>query len=172
MTEWENALESSYSLYPPRCVGRPSVNHIAADRLRLIPLYSMVEDKIKELAQARAKLAALEEAVASELRGELAALPTKYGFATTAAFIAAVRAASGKRRGRKPKAESTAAPKSGRKRRKRAVITDAIRADVKRLAEDGRTGSAIAKELGISLPSVQNIKKALGLVRKRAGKAK
>ena len=31
----------------------------------------------------------------------------------------------------------------------------------------GKTGGEIAKSLGISLPSVQNIKKALGLVKKR-----
>ena len=31
----------------------------------------------------------------------------------------------------------------------------------------GKTGAAIAKSVGISLPSVQNIKKALGLVQAR-----
>ena len=51
------------------------------------------------------------------------------------------------------------------KSRKRAKITDAIRARVKKLLEAGKTGSQIAKALKISLPSVQNIKKALGLVR-------
>jgi len=41
---------------------------------------------------------------------------------------------------------------------------------VKKLAKAGKTGSAIAEELGISLPSVQNIKKALGLVKARKPK--
>ena len=127
----------------------------------------MVADKIKELAQARAKLAALEQAMASELNGELAGLPAKYGFADTAGFIAAVHAASGKRRGRPPKSQTPAAPKPGRKRRTRAVITDAVRAEVKKMVKDGKTGTEIVKALGISLPSVQNIKKALGLVRAR-----
>jgi DNA-binding CsgD family transcriptional regulator len=38
---------------------------------------------------------------------------------------------------------------------------------VKKLVGAGKTGSEIAKSLGISLPSVQNIKKALGLVKSR-----
>jgi DNA-binding CsgD family transcriptional regulator len=48
------------------------------------------------------------------------------------------------------------------------VITDETRASVKKLAESGKTGAQIAKTLKISLPSVQNIKKALGLVKARA----
>lgn len=47
------------------------------------------------------------------------------------------------------------------------MITDETRAQLKKLVEAGKTGSEIAKSLKISLPSVQNIKKALGLVKKR-----
>lgn len=122
----------------------------------------MVSDKLKELEVTRAKLAALEESVALELKIELAALPARFGFANAADFIAAVRAASGKRRGRK----SSSAKPTPAKRRKRAVITDDIRASVKKLVEDEKTGAEIAATLKISLPSVQNIKKALGLVGK------
>lgn len=46
----------------------------------------------------------------------------------------------------------------------RGVITAETRAYVKKLIEAGKTGAMIAKDLGISLPSVQNIKKAFGLV--------
>lgn len=129
----------------------------------------MVTDKIKELEAARAKLANLEQSIASELNKELAALPAKYGFASVEVFVAAVKAAGGARRGRRPgraaKAAKPAGP--GRKRRKRAVITDETRSSLKKLVEAGKTGGEIAKALGISLPSVQNIKKALGLVKKR-----
>jgi len=38
---------------------------------------------------------------------------------------------------------------------------------VKKMTEAGKTGSNIAAALKISLPSVQNIKKALGLVKAR-----
>jgi DNA-binding NarL/FixJ family response regulator len=123
----------------------------------------MVSDKIKELAAAKARVTELESTIAAELRSELAALPARFGFADTRSFLIAVNAASGKRRGRKPGAAKAATPK----RRKRAKITDATRASVKTLAEEGKTGNEIAKSLGISLPSVQNIKKALGLVRKK-----
>lgn len=126
----------------------------------------MVTDKLKELDAARAKLASLEQSIADELNKELAALPAKYGFATASAFLAAVRAATGGRVARRGKAKGKAAKGKG-KRRSRAVITDETRAQVKKLVDAGKTGSQIASELGISLPSVQNIKKALGLVKKR-----
>ena len=128
---------------------------------------AMLSAQIKELAVARAKVTALEHSVATELKQELGALPAQYGFESADAFIAAVRAAAGKRRGRKPgAAKSAAAASTAPKKRKRAKITDKTRASVKQLVGEGKTGNEIAKALGISLPSVQNIKKALGLVGK------
>jgi hypothetical protein len=124
----------------------------------------MVIEKIKELEATRAKLAELESSVATELNSELAALPAAYGFTTVAAFLKAVKAASGRRGGRKAKVAPKSAPAG---KRKRAKITDKTRDDVKKLVEEGKTGAEIAKSVGISLPSVQNIKKALGLVAKR-----
>src|SRR5262245_19320452 len=96
----------------------------------------MVTDKIKQLAATRAKLANLEQSVASEMKAELARLPAKYGFGSTEDFLSAVRAAAGGGRGRKPgrpkgKGPGRGAP--GRKRRKRAVITDETRAQVKKM---------------------------------------
>ena len=139
----------------------------------------MVTDKIKELEAARAKLASLEQTIASELNKELAALPAKYGFQSTADFLKAVAAATGGggggngrrgRRGRKAAAApaaKAAARGAGGKRKGRAVITDETRTQVKKMVNDGKTGGEIAKALDISLPSVQNIKKALGMVKKR-----
>jgi DNA-binding NarL/FixJ family response regulator len=123
----------------------------------------MVTDKIRLLEVTKVKLAKLERSVATQIQRELAALPRKYGFSSVKEFTNAVAAASAGRKGRK--AAAKAAPKA--KRRKRAVITDKTRAEVKKLVEAGQTGSAIAKALRISLPSVQNIKKALGLVQAR-----
>jgi len=132
----------------------------------------MVTDKLKALEAARAKLASLEQSIQSELHRELAKLPAKYGFTNADDFIAAVRAATGGKKARRGRPAKAAAPKGGRggpgkRRRSRAVITDETRAEVKKLAEAGKTGAEIAKAVGISLPSVQNIKKALGLVKKR-----
>jgi DNA invertase Pin-like site-specific DNA recombinase len=130
----------------------------------------MVPNKLKELEAARAKLASLEKSIAVELNKELAALPAQYGFSSAAEFAAAVTKAAGGRRGRKPGRKAKVAAKpiaAGKKRRKRAKITDATRAEVKKLVEAGKSGSEIARIVKISLPSVQNVKKALGLVKKR-----
>lgn len=124
----------------------------------------MYSDLLKELEASRASVARLEAAIATELSAELAALPGRFGFDSADAFIAAVRSAAGVRRGRKRRA---AAPQSSGTKRKRAVVTDSTRASVKKMVEAGKTGNEIATNLGISLPTVQNIKKALGLVRKR-----
>jgi DNA-binding NarL/FixJ family response regulator len=145
----------------------------------------MVTDKLKELEAARVKLAALERSIASELSQELAGLPAKYGFESTRDFVSAVSSAAGgggggggrgRRRGRPPgsgsasaasAAKAAPAKKGGRKRRTRAVITDETRAQVKKMVDAGKTGAEIAQTLKISVPSVQNIKKALGLVKER-----
>lgn len=121
--------------------------------------FIMITDKIKELAAARSKVSQLEQVVAAERAKELAALPGNYGFDTVAAFIKAVRAASGKGR-RKGK------PGRG-KRRKRVAITAEIKAKVKALAQEGKSGKEIVAATGISLPSVQNIKRELGLTKAR-----
>jgi hypothetical protein len=133
----------------------------------------MVTDKLKQLEAAKARLAELQQAVAQQVRRELAGLPGKYGFASAKEFIAAVADATGSKKGRAAgraqSAKSGAASSSpkGAGRRKRAVITDATRGEVKKLTDAGKTGAEIAKTVGISLPSVQNIKKALGLVKAR-----
>ena len=135
-------------------------------------IYTMVTTQIKELAAAREKLAELELSVETGLRQELSGLHEQYGFSDVTSFLKAVKSAAQgggrKKRGKAKEAKATAGPK----KRKRAVITAATRARVKKLVKAGKSGSAIAKAVGISLPSVQNIKKALGLVKSRGSKAK
>jgi len=125
----------------------------------------MINPSVKALNETKAKVAQLERALAKEL----ASLPSAYGFNSLNEFVAALKAADGKAasgEARLGKAKKASAPKSG----KRATITDATRAQVKAMVKAGKTGGAIAKALGISLPSVQNIKKALGLVKARSSK--
>jgi hypothetical protein len=119
----------------------------------------MVTDKLKELEATKAKVASLVKAIETERNQELRTLPAKFGFDNVNDFIKAVKAAGGGR-------ASKGSGKSG-KRRSRAVITDETRAQVKKLVGAGKTGAEIASSVGISLPSVQNIKKALGLVKER-----
>ena len=133
----------------------------------------MLTEKIKELEAAKAKVDELEQKIAAERTAELAALPASFGFEGVAAFVKAVRAAAGgkpvkRRKARKARKAASKPKKKQKKIRTRAKITDATRAEVKTLVEAKKTGAEIAKALGISLPSVQNIKKALGLVKARA----
>ena len=46
-------------------------------------------------------------------------------------------------------------------------MTDELRTQVKQLAEAGQTGEQIKAATGLSLPTIQNIKKAFGMVKSR-----
>jgi hypothetical protein len=126
----------------------------------------MVTSKISQLAAARAKVARLESAIESELHRELSVLHERFGFADLKSFFNAVQsaAATSQKAGRPKKAAPAA------RHRKRAVITAAMREKVVKLAKAGTTASKIAQKIGISLPSVQNIKKAAGLVHAHGAK--
>jgi hypothetical protein len=126
----------------------------------------MVTKQIKELEATKAKIAALEKSIAKRLRKELASLHKTYGYNSLKDFTKALKAATTSRGKTRRAVKARGATKV--KRRKRAIINDDTRASVKKLVEAGKTGSQIAKSLSISLPSVQNIKKALGLVKARA----
>jgi DNA-binding CsgD family transcriptional regulator len=128
----------------------------------------MITEKIKELEALKERAAELEAAVAAERQRELATLPGKYGFEDVYAFVDAVIEASGapgRRRGHSPRGARS--NQSRKPRRPRTTITEQMRAEVKKLVESGKTGAEIAVIVGISLPSVQNVKKALGLVQPR-----
>jgi DNA-binding NarL/FixJ family response regulator len=127
----------------------------------------MVTDAVKELQAAKAKVAALEQSLAKELKQKLANLPSEYGFDSLPAFIKALKDVSGAPRpGRKP-GKVAGTPGKPAKRSKRARLTPELKNEVKAAVAAGKTGAAIAKEFGISVPSVQNIKKEFGLVKKR-----
>jgi len=113
----------------------------------------------KEIEIAKAKVAELEGFLKNQ--SKLAQLPFDFGYADLKSFIKALKRAVGA----KP-AKAAKAPKA--KRGKRTRITPEIKEAVKAAVVAGKTGADIAKEFGISLPSVQNIKKAFGLVKARA----
>jgi len=130
----------------------------------------MVTEKIKQLQALQAKADELQKTIEAERMQELAALPAKYGFDSLPAFIKALKGAAstkGKGKGKRTKAKTKKAAAKPTGKRTRAKITDETKAKVKAMVEAGAKGSAIAKDLGISLPSVQNIKKELGLVKPR-----
>src|SRR5690606_11559782 len=129
----------------------------------------MVTTKIQELRELEKKLSFLKSTNETERVKELRALPAQYGFDSVDDFVKAVKASAGAKPAKASKAGRPKAAKAAKPgKRKRAKITDEIKQQVKAGVEAGKSGAAIAGELGISLPSVQNIKKELGLVKARA----
>lgn len=122
-----------------------------------------ISDKLKDLEKRKAELVAREKELTAERSAALRRLPADFGYASLAELVAALRAAH---RGAPKRAGGERSA-----RRRRAKITEEIRSAVKKFVAEKKTGAEIAKELKISLPSVQNIKKSLGLVRARAKSA-
>jgi len=123
----------------------------------------MIDKKIQKLNAARAKVAALEHAIANERLKELATLPARYGFGDVASFIKALKSAVGSAKVGRGVAAASARPTGV----KRKHITPEAKAKVAELLNEGKSGSEVAARVGISLPSVQKIKKELGLVKPR-----
>lgn len=118
----------------------------------------MPSKKLKELAAYKAKIAALEKEIAAEQTKKLANLHKEVDLESTEALIAAL------------KGLKKAPRKVTKGRAKRTRITDAIKAEVGKAVKAGTKGAEIAREFGISIPSIQNIKNELGLVKKRGQK--
>jgi hypothetical protein len=133
----------------------------------------MVIQKIKELEELKARAAKLAATIEAERTAELASLPGKYGYSDINEFIKALKQAigvrgTGARRGRKPGKVARAPSRIAiTGKRTRARITPEIKEQVKAAVLEGKSGSEIAATFGISLPSVQNIKKEFGLVKAR-----
>ncbi len=119
----------------------------------------MVTNKLHTLAKYQRMVASLEKQLAGT-QGKLRALPAKFGFKTMNELIKALRAADKGGSGQSGK-------KSPKTRRKRTKITPEMKQKLKSLVQAGKTGAQIAKAIDVSLPSVHNIKKELGLVKKR-----
>jgi DNA-binding NarL/FixJ family response regulator len=129
----------------------------------------MILNKIKALKAEQQKIARQQAAIEAKFNAQLAALPAQYGFASADDFIAALKAAAGSG-GRSVKAAGKVKrgrPAGGGGRRKRTKITEEMRAQVGELVKAGKTNEEVAAQVGISAPSVQNIKKSLGLVKAR-----
>ncbi len=126
-------------------------------------------DKLNQLAAARSKLAEMESSLTAERTAALANLPSEFGYPDLNSFIRALKSAQQSRGGRRKGAKKAPAGRAGR--RTRAKVTDETRAQVRSMVEAGKTGSEIAASLRISLPTVQNINKALGLVKARGASA-
>ncbi len=86
---------------------------------------------------------------ASEKSRRLANLHQELGFRTTRDLIAALQQLGG--------ATTAVAGKKKEGKRTRTTITDAIRNQVKELAASGKKAPSIAKQVGVSTPTVYKI---------------
>jgi hypothetical protein len=123
------------------------------------------------LEQAEAHVQLLRKQVASERTERLKALHSSLGFASRGDLIAALTTLGGARGARSSKGAVDGATAAGG-RRKRARITPDLKNAVLKAIKDGGSGISVAKQFGISSQSVQNIKKAAGLVRARKKRTK
>ncbi len=133
-------------------------------------------DQLAELEKAKAKIAQAEAKLSADRVSALAKLPSDYGYDTLSGFIKALKAAAGKAgksKGKGKKAAKAVKPAKAAKagKRTRAKITPEIKQQVIAAVQAGTPGAKIAKSFGISLPSVQNIKKEAGLVKARSAAA-
>jgi uncharacterized protein YerC len=105
----------------------------------------------EQAAALAAKIEVQREANAKLLADKVTGLPAYLGVTDLAAVLKLVR-------------------KAGKPAGKRTPITDAQKAKVVELAKSGKTGAEIESATGLSSSSVQNIKKAAGLVTTRKKK--
>lgn len=131
----------------------------------------MITETLKQIEEAKAKLANLEKKAAAEQAKKLTNAHKDLGFSSRADLIAALQSLEGgaakSKRGRKPKAAPVAKKGGAKKRAKRTRITDELKAEVVAAVKAGGKGTDIAKQFGISVPSLQNIKKEAGLTKTR-----
>jgi hypothetical protein len=132
---------------------------------------STLGSTLTALQQAEAQVEALRKKVGKERSGRLKTLHLSFGFESRDELIDALSALGGSRRpGRPPAAAASAAKSSApaaRKKRKRARITAEMKAEIIKAIKEGGSGLTVAKRFSISSQSVQNIKKAAGLVQAR-----
>lgn len=133
----------------------------------------------KDLQHQRELLKQLEAKHASQQAKLFTGLPAQYGFGSIDQLILAlVPYASPRMKGRfktGPKAAATAparakSPKPKGKRRRAAISDETRNAVIEAIKAGEKTGAAIAKEFGISVPSVNNIKAAAKLTKPRKSK--
>jgi len=110
------------------------------------------------------------EVLESKIRRSLSKLPQQFGYSSISELISALQEIEAGERSKKPygsfKLQKKAAV-GAVKRKKRAKVTPEMVKMVEEMVKAEKTGNEIAKTLKVSLPTVQNIKKKLGLVKKR-----
>ncbi len=115
----------------------------------------MIIDKIKELKQLLDQAAALERKIEEEKAAKLAAIHEEVGMESTEALINALRGLA----------------KQPPKKKKRIRLSPAQKEKIAKAIKGGLKGTEASRKFGVSLPTVQKIKKDFGLVKPRAKKS-
>jgi hypothetical protein len=129
---------------------------------------STLGSTLTALQKAEAQVQQLRKQAASERAKHLEGLHVSFGFASRAELIEALAALDGTRRsGGSPRATTgNGTPLAGRKD-KRARLTPEMKHQIIEAIRAGESGVAIAKRFSVSGQTVQNVKKAAGLVQSR-----
>lgn len=123
---------------------------------------------LEALQKAETQVERLRKQAEVERAQHLKELHVRFGFGSRAELIDALSALEGRRGGYTRAAGSAAATATaGKAKRKRARLTPEIRAQIVKAIKGGESGVAVAKRFSVSGQTVQNIKKAAGLVRAR-----
>lgn len=130
---------------------------------------------VEKLEKLRLELAALEAQHEEEVKARLTALPAELGYKNARELITALLPFTRGLtlvEGTTPKpsiATVGGLPDAPKKEKgKRAKVTDAMRTEIVNLLRDtGMTAKQVAEKFGVSMPTVNNIKKAAGLVKKK-----
>lgn len=138
----------------------------------------------ENLARKQAEVASLEQELRAAQTAQFTELPAKLGLDSIDAVIKALAPhASPRLKGALAKAfggklpasvametpvdTKPAAPAAKRERRKRATVTPELKDAIVLALQAGKTSSAVAAECGVSPATVNNIKRAAGLTKKR-----
>ncbi len=131
----------------------------------------MLSASIREIELYKSKIAGLEKKIVAEQK-KLSSLHSKLGYSSRAELIKALMALgpsgrSASKAGKKPGRKAKPSASKSKGRRKRTTITPQLKASIVKALKAGGKGIKVAKDFGVSVPTIQNIKTEAGLIKKR-----
>lgn len=124
-----------------------------------------IPDQIKELEQLQNQAAALKSKIEEEREAKLASMHEDVGLESTEALIDALQGLAKAPPKKKKRIKAPAI------KRKRPRLTPAQKEKIANAIKDGLKGTEASRKFGVSLATVQNIKKSFGLVKSRGKKS-
>lgn len=126
----------------------------------------------EKLEKLRLELAALEAQNQEEIKARLTALPAELGYKNARELITALlpfaRGLAVVEASTLKSADAPVVAVASKAKGKRTKVTDSMRTEITNLLRDtGMTAKQVAEKFGVSVPTVNNIKSAAGLVKKK-----